>query len=58
MVWLKVLEASVAGVAAYRKAGFRSAGRLRQAGWWLGRPCDEILMAATADDFLDATEFT
>ncbi|MFI9585078.1 GNAT family N-acetyltransferase [Streptomyces sp. NPDC052236] len=56
MVWLKVLADNVAGVTAYQKAGFQSAGRLRQAGYWLGRSCDEILMDAIADDFLGATE--
>lgn len=52
MVWLKVLEPNAAGAGAYQKAGFRPAGRLRQSGYWLGRPCDELLMDATADDFL------
>jgi RimJ/RimL family protein N-acetyltransferase len=52
MVWLKVLEPNAAGVAAYRKAGFQSAGRLRRSGYWLGRPCDELLMDAVAEDFL------
>ncbi|MEV8322728.1 GNAT family protein [Kitasatospora sp. NPDC056731] len=56
MVWLKVLEPNAAGVAAYQKAGFQPAGRLRQSGYWLGRPCDELLMDATADDFLFAGE--
>ncbi|MFD9380893.1 GNAT family N-acetyltransferase [Streptomyces sp. NPDC059999] len=56
MVWLKVLEANAAGVTAYQKAGFQPAGRLRQSGYWLGRSCDEILMDATVDDFLSATE--
>lgn len=56
MVWLKVLEPNAAGVAAYQKAGFQPAGRLRQSGYWLGRPCDELLMDAVVDDFLIATE--
>ncbi|BAJ29924.1 MULTISPECIES: GNAT family protein [Kitasatospora] len=51
-VWLKVLEPNVAGVAAYQKAGFKPAGRLRQSGFWLGRLCDELLMDATAEDNL------
>ncbi|MFE5900574.1 GNAT family N-acetyltransferase [Streptomyces sp. NPDC056488] len=56
MVWLKVLVANTAGMTAYQKAGFQDAGRLRQSGYWLGRPCDEILMDVVADDFLTATE--
>nr|WP_236543971.1 GNAT family protein [Spiractinospora alimapuensis] len=51
MVWLKVLEPNTAGVRAYEKAGFRHAGRLRDAGHWLGRPCAELLMDATPNDF-------
>lgn len=51
MVWLKVLEPNIAGVRAYQRAGFRPAGRLRQAGYWLGQPCDELIMDATHDDF-------
>jgi diamine N-acetyltransferase len=50
MVWLKVLEPNTAGVRAYQRAGFRMAGRLRQAGYWLGQPCDELFMDATPDD--------
>ncbi|MFD9472214.1 MULTISPECIES: GNAT family N-acetyltransferase [Streptomyces] len=56
MVWLKVLEANTAGMTAYQKAGFQDAGRLRQSGYWLGRPCDEILMDVIADDFLTTTK--
>jgi diamine N-acetyltransferase len=51
MVWLKVLEPNIAAVRAYQNAGFRHAGRLRQAGHWLGRPCDELVMDATPEDF-------
>ncbi|MER7752681.1 GNAT family protein [Kitasatospora sp. NPDC091335] len=56
MVWLKVLEPNAAGISAYQKAGFQPAGRLRQSGYWLGRPCDELLMDAVADDFLLTAE--
>ncbi|MER7045223.1 GNAT family N-acetyltransferase [Streptomyces jumonjinensis] len=56
MVWLKVLEPNTAGIAAYQKAGFQPAGRLRQSGYWRGQPCDELLMDATADDHLVASE--
>ncbi|WP_116248247.1 GNAT family N-acetyltransferase [Nocardiopsis sp. FIRDI 009] len=51
MVWLKVLEPNAAGVTAYEKAGFKHAGRLRGAGYWLGRPVDELLMDAVPEDF-------
>jgi diamine N-acetyltransferase len=51
MVWLKVLEPNRAGVAAYERAGFRQSGRLRQSGYWLGRPVDEILMDALPEEF-------
>ncbi|MFF2846900.1 GNAT family N-acetyltransferase [Streptomyces sp. NPDC058001] len=51
MVWLKVLAPNAAGIAAYEKAGFRTAGRLRQAGYWLGQPVDELLMDAVPAEF-------
>ncbi|SDU19728.1 GNAT family N-acetyltransferase [Jiangella alkaliphila] len=51
MVWLKVLEPNRAGIAAYEQAGFRAAGRLRRAGYWLGAPCDELIMDAVAEEF-------
>ncbi|MFF4602105.1 GNAT family N-acetyltransferase [Streptomyces sp. NPDC001339] len=51
MVWLKVLAPNRAGVAAYQKAGFREVGHLRQSGYWLGEPVDEILMDAIPADF-------
>ncbi|MFI7049005.1 GNAT family N-acetyltransferase [Streptosporangium sandarakinum] len=51
MVWLKVLESNGAGIAAYKRAGFKEVGRLRQAGYWLGKDCDEIIMDAVADEF-------
>jgi diamine N-acetyltransferase len=51
MVWLKVLEPNVKGISAYEKDGFRQAGRLRQSGYWLGRPVDELLMDALPEDF-------
>ncbi|MEU5795281.1 GNAT family protein [Streptomyces sp. NPDC047813] len=38
-------------VHAYEKAGFRIAGRLRQAGYWLGQVCDELIMDALAAEF-------
>ncbi|OLT30823.1 GNAT family N-acetyltransferase [Nocardiopsis sp. CNR-923] len=51
MVWLKVLGPNTAGVTAYEKAGFKHAGRLRQSGYWLGQPVDELLMDAVPEDF-------
>ena len=51
MVWLKVLAPNTAGLRAYEKAGFRTVGSLRQAGYWLGQVCDEIVMDALAIDF-------
>lgn len=51
MVWLKVLAPNKAAVLAYEKAGFRTVGALREAGYWLGRVCDEIVMDALPADF-------
>lgn len=51
MAWLKVLEQNTAGIRAYERAGFRLAGRLRRSGYWLGEPCDELLMDAVPDEF-------
>ncbi|MGW8975107.1 GNAT family N-acetyltransferase [Streptomyces platensis] len=51
MVWLKVLEPNAAGVTTYEKAGFRTAGRLRRSGYWLGKPVDELFMDAVPEDF-------
>ncbi|MFI1184154.1 GNAT family N-acetyltransferase [Streptomyces sp. NPDC020799] len=51
MVWLKVLAPNTAGVTAYEKADFKAAGRLRESGYWLGEPADEILMDALRSDF-------
>ncbi|MFJ4802520.1 GNAT family N-acetyltransferase [Streptomyces murinus] len=51
MIWLKVLAPNTAAVHAYEKAGFRTVGRLRQAGYWLGQVCDEVIMDALAVEF-------
>ncbi|MEU8550550.1 GNAT family protein [Streptomyces roseoverticillatus] len=51
MVWLKVLAPNTAGIAAYERAGFKTAGRLRESGYWLGDPADEIIMDALRCDF-------
>ncbi len=58
MVWLKVLEPNAAGIAAYEKAGFRPSGRLRQSGYWLGEPVDELLMDALPEDFPGSSAVT
>lgn len=51
MVWLKVLAPNRPAVRAYEKAGFRTVGALREAGYWLGRVCDEVVMDALAAEF-------
>lgn len=51
MIWLKVLAPNAAAVRAYEKAGFRAVGSLRQAGYWLGQVCDELIMDSLADEF-------
>lgn len=51
MVWLKVLAPNAAGIKAYERAGFQRAGKLREAGYWLGQVCDEVLMDALAQGF-------
>jgi diamine N-acetyltransferase len=51
MIWLKVLEPNTAGLRAYNSAGFKPAGRLRQAGYWLGEACDELIMDALREDY-------
>ncbi|MFC8824870.1 GNAT family N-acetyltransferase [Streptomyces sp. NPDC057137] len=50
MVWLKVLAPNTAGIRAYEKSGFRVAGTLREAGYWLGEVCDEVVMDALAKE--------
>ena len=50
-VYVTVLAPNTAGIKAYEKAGFRIIGARRQSGYWLGEPCDEILMDAIKDDF-------
>ncbi|MFD4577512.1 GNAT family N-acetyltransferase [Streptomyces sp. NPDC058417] len=51
MVWLKVLAPNTGAIRAYEKAGFHHVGPIRQAGYWLGQVCDEIVMDALASDF-------
>ncbi|MBT2382179.1 GNAT family N-acetyltransferase [Streptomyces sp. ISL-11] len=49
--WLKVLEPNRAGLAAFGKAGFQLAGRLRKSGFWLGQRVDVLLMDALSEEF-------
>ncbi|MFB7473211.1 GNAT family N-acetyltransferase [Kitasatospora sp. NPDC056184] len=51
MIWLKVLAPNVAAIRSYEKAGFKQAGTLRQAGYWRGKVCDELVMDALAEEF-------
>lgn len=57
MIWLKVLEPNVPGIRAYTAAGFKPAGRLRQSGYWLGQPCDELIMDAVPEDYPGPSHF-
>jgi RimJ/RimL family protein N-acetyltransferase len=58
MIWLKVLEPNTAGIRAYTTAGFKPAGRLRQSGYWLGQPCDELIMDAIREDYPGSSHFS
>jgi diamine N-acetyltransferase len=57
MIWLKVLEPNVPAIRAYRAAGFRPAGRLRQSGYWLGQSCDELIMDVLPEDYPGPSHF-
>ncbi|MFJ4677501.1 GNAT family N-acetyltransferase [Kitasatospora sp. NPDC088783] len=50
-VWLKVLAPNKAAVHVYEQAGFQHVGAMRQAGYWHGAVCDELLMDALASEF-------
>lgn len=50
-VQLEVVEYNLAGLSAYRKAGFREVGRWRQARWMNGRFWDNICMDCLASEF-------
>ncbi|MYR57345.1 GNAT family N-acetyltransferase [Streptomyces sp. SID625] len=58
MVWLKVLAPNVSAIRAYEKAGFRRVGAIRQAGYWLGQVCDEVVMDALAAEFIGPSVIT
>lgn len=51
-VWLKVLAPNTGAIAAYEKAGFAQAGRLRRSGYWNGAEADEVIMDVVADAHL------
>jgi diamine N-acetyltransferase len=46
------------GIRAYTAAGFKPAGRLRQSGYWLGQPCDELIMDALPEDYPGPSHFS
>lgn len=50
-VWARVLEPNVRSVRVLEAAGFRTGGRLRCSGYWLGRECDELVMDAVRVEF-------
>lgn len=60
--WVQTMDgadvAEPASTRAYEKAGFQHVGAVRQAGYWLGTVCDEILMDALATDFTDPSAIT
>nr|WP_258018341.1 GNAT family protein [Streptomyces noursei] len=58
MVWLKVLAPNKAGIHAYEKAGFCAAGTIREAGYWLGQVCDELVMDALSREFSGPSQVT
>jgi diamine N-acetyltransferase len=49
-VWLEVLAPHTPAVNAYLKAGFRTAGRLRDAALWHGKRVDKLLLDCVPDD--------
>ncbi|MDT0342696.1 GNAT family N-acetyltransferase [Streptomyces litchfieldiae] len=49
-IWLSVLAPNTHAIRAYESAGFHHVGRRRDAGYWDGQPCDEILMDAVHAD--------
>ncbi|WNI14506.1 GNAT family N-acetyltransferase [Actinacidiphila sp. ITFR-21] len=49
-VWLQVLAPHTLAVNAYLKAGFRTAGRLRDAALWHGKRVDKLLLDCLPDD--------
>ena len=54
-IWLSVNSANERGLRAYRRAGFRMAGRIRQSSRVATRACDDILMDCLASEFEGGT---
>lgn len=50
-IWLWVSAGNERGLRAYRRAGFRMAGRIRQSSRLAGRACDDVLMDCLASEF-------
>jgi RimJ/RimL family protein N-acetyltransferase len=50
-IWLKALAPNKAAIHVYEKAGFKHVGAMRQAGYWRGAVCDELIMDALASEF-------
>lgn len=55
MIWLRVVSMNERAIRAYRRAGFREAGRLREAHWIGQQAYDVVYMDCLAKEFL-ATE--
>jgi RimJ/RimL family protein N-acetyltransferase len=53
LIWLYVSSANPQAIRAYQRAGFREAGRLREAQFIAGQRCDLISMDCLAHEFLD-----
>jgi diamine N-acetyltransferase len=51
MVWLRVYAPNTGAIRTYEKAGFAHVGPIRQAGYWRGEVCDELVMDTLASDF-------
>lgn len=49
-MWLKGAGPNRVGIAAYEKPGLRHGGRLRNSGYRLGQPADELIMDALPED--------
>lgn len=50
-IWLSVLAPNKAGIRAYEQAGFKTIGRRRNSGHWLGAIVDHVFMDTIPDDF-------
>jgi RimJ/RimL family protein N-acetyltransferase len=50
-IWLSVLAPNTAGIRAYERAGFKTMGRRRNSGHWLGAVVDHVFMDVIPADF-------